>query len=136
MERAPGSASSRLPSRVSDPSKQPESRGMSPLGSKGDARASGVSVSSGSLAAGRGPWLVVLGVSGRGVQPSPGPRTALTVIVQEELGGRQQLGAVLGVRDVQLVQVRFPQLLEVLQGLVAVQQEGGRVFLGAGRGQG
>lgn len=32
----PSSASSRLLSRVSDPSKQPESRGMSPLSSEGE----------------------------------------------------------------------------------------------------
>lgn len=56
----PSSASSRLPSRASDPSKQPESRGMSPLGSEGDGRASAVSPSSGSLAAGRGAVVLVV----------------------------------------------------------------------------
>lgn len=152
MERAPScslgppsSASSRLPSRVSDPSKQPESRGMSPLGPEGDGRASEVSPSSASLAAGRGAvvLVVLLGCPVRGSATPPQdsgglpplPRT-LTVVVQEELGGRQQLGAVLGVHDVQFVQVGLPQLFEVLQGLVPVQQEGGGVFLRGGRGQG
>lgn len=50
----PNSASSRLLSRVSDPSKQPESRGMSPLSSEGKGWASELSPSSGSLAAGGG----------------------------------------------------------------------------------
>lgn len=75
--------------------------------------------------------VVLLGCPVRALPPLP---RALTVIVQEELGSRQQLGSVLGVRDVQFVQVGLPQLLEVLQGLVSVQQEGGGVFLGGERG--
>lgn len=101
---------------------------MSPLGSEGEGWASELSPSSDSLAAGgertkhqRVPGL--LPASQRWGRPgtSPAACPALTVIIQEKLGGREQLGAVLGVRDVQLVEVGLPQLLEVLQGLVAVQ---------------
>lgn len=79
--------------------------------------------------------MVLLGCPVRGLPGAPPPQS-LTVIVQEELSSRQQLGAVLRVRDVQLVQVRLPQLLEVLQGLVPVQQEGGGVFLRGVMGRG
>lgn len=114
---------------------------MSPLGSEGEGWASELSPSSGSLAAGRDrtrpqraarllrglPGAGALG--GAGCLPPP-LSPALTVVIQEELGGCEQFGAVLGVRDVQLVEVGLPQLLEVLQRLVAVQQQGGGVLLG------
>ena len=66
-------------------------------------------------------------------RPSPAPKP-LTVIVQQQLGSREQLGPMLWVHDIQLVEVCFPQLFEVLQRLVAVEQQGGRVLLWAEAG--
>lgn len=58
----------------------------------------------------------------------------LTVIVQQQLCSREQLGPVLWVHDVQLIEVCFPQLFEVFQCLVAIEQQGGCVLLGAETG--
>lgn len=65
--------------------------------------------------------------------PTP-TKATLTVIVQQQLCSREQLGPVLWVHDVQLIEVCFPQLFEVFQCLIAIEQQGGCVFL-VGRGR-
>lgn len=59
----------------------------------------------------------------------------LTVVIQQQLCSCEQLGPVLWVCDVQLIQVCFPQLFEVLQCLVAIEQQSGCVFLWAEAGR-
>lgn len=67
-----------------------------------------------------------------GYQWAPSPvLNPLTVIVQQQLSGREQLGPVLRVHDVQLIEVCFPQLFEVFQRLVPIEQQGGCVLLWA-----
>lgn len=55
----------------------------------------------------------------------------LTVVIQQQLGSREQLGPMLRVCDVQLVEVCFPQLFEVLQCLVAIEKQSGCMLLWA-----
>lgn len=59
----------------------------------------------------------------------PTPLKPLTVIVQQQLCSCEQLGPVLRVHDVELIEVCFPQLFEVFQCLVAIEQQGGCVLL-------
>lgn len=66
--------------------------------------------------------------------PPPPLLRPLTVVVQQQLSSREQLGPMLWVHDIQLVEVCFPQLFEVLQRLVAIEQQGGRVLLWAEAG--
>ena len=54
---------------------------------------------------------------------------SLTVTLLQQLHGGQQHSAVLGVSDVEFVQVLLLQQLEGVQVLITVEQEGGQVFL-------
>lgn len=52
-----------------------------------------------------------------------------TVVLLQQLHGGEQHGPVLGVSDVQLVQVLLLQQLERVQVLVAIEEEGGQMLL-------
>lgn len=52
-----------------------------------------------------------------------------TIVLLQQLHGGEQHGSVLGVPDVQLVQVLLLQQLERVQILVAIKEEGGKMLL-------
>lgn len=56
-------------------------------------------------------------------------RCLLTVVLLQQLYSSEQHGSVLGVSDVQLIQVFLLQQLERVQVLIAVEQESGHVLL-------